>query len=68
MGSPRSCLAQFAALAREPDPATMRKLAREAWHKHGLIVLDTMWLGGWADRRQAEMLAEKAHGRRKAHG
>ena len=67
-GTVRSSLASYAALGREPDAEASRKLAREAWHKHGLIVIDTMWLGGWADRRQAELLAEKAHGRRKVYG
>ena len=63
--SARSSLARFATLSREPDPEEARRLARAAWHEHGVILLAPAWLNGWADRRQAELLAEKAHGKRK---
>ena len=64
----RSSLAATATLARDPDPVEARRLARKAWHDHGVILLSTEWLTGWADRRQAEILAEKAHGKRKLKG
>ena len=62
--SARSSLAPFAVLAREPDPKEARRLARAAWHEHGVILLAPDWLNSWGDKRQAEILAEKAHGRR----
>jgi hypothetical protein len=61
----RSPLARHAHLSHEPDPAAARRAARDAWHKHGLILINPEWLPGWADRKQAEILAEKLHGRRK---
>ena len=61
----RSSLAGFAALGRQPDPAAARRAARAAWHDAGLILINTEWLNGWADRKQAELLAEKIHGKRK---
>jgi hypothetical protein len=60
-----SPLGRFAHLGNEPDPADGRRLARDAWHKHGLILIRPEWLPGWGDRRQAELLAEKVHGKRK---
>lgn len=62
----RSPLARFAALGQEPDPANARRAARDAWHTHGLILINPEWLTGWADRRQAELLAEKLHGKRRS--
>jgi hypothetical protein len=61
----RSSLAPYAALSRDPDPAAARRAAREAWHRDGLILINPAWLNGWADRKQAEILAEKIHGKRK---
>jgi hypothetical protein len=62
--APRSCLAGAAAGMRDPDPANARAEAKKAWHRDGLILINPAWLNGWADKRQAEMLAEKLHGRR----
>ena len=62
----RSPLARFADLGREPDPAEGRRLARQAWHDHGLIMLRFEWLQGWGDRTLLEQLAAKVHGKRKA--
>ncbi len=59
-----SNLARYAHLSREPDPAHARSAAKAAWHQHGLVLINLDWLG-WADRKQAEMLAEKLHGARK---
>jgi hypothetical protein len=61
----KSPLGRFAMLGHEPDPANARRAARDAWHTHGLIPINPEWLTGWADRRQAELLAEKCHGKRK---
>jgi len=61
----RSSLAATAALAREPDPNAARRAARDAWHRDGLILINTGWLSSWPDRKQAELLAEKVHGKRK---
>ena len=65
MTAPRSSLVSVAATCREPDPAKARKVARDAWHASGLILINPAWLQGWADRKQAELLAEKVHGKRK---
>jgi hypothetical protein len=61
----RSSLASAAAMSRDPDPARARRLARDAWLDHGVILINPAWLNGWADRKQAELLAEKIHGKRK---
>lgn len=65
MSSPRSSLASIAARCREPDPAAARRAARAAWQNDGLILINPSWLTGWADRKQAEILAEKLFGKRK---
>lgn len=62
MNSP---LARYASVNHEPDPAAARRAARAAWQDHGLILINLSWLQSWADRKQAEMLAEKLHGKRK---
>lgn len=61
----RSSLAGIAGSCREPDPRAARRAAREAWHSHGIVLLNPEWLQGWADRKQLELLADKVHGRRK---
>lgn len=61
----RSSLSPFAHMARDPDHEAGRRLARDAWHNTGLILINPSWLPGWADRKQAELLAEKVHGKRK---
>ena len=58
-------LARFAALGNEPQDANARKAARDAWHKHGIVLINPEWLSGWADRKQAEILAERLFGKRK---
>ena len=58
-------LARFAALGNEPQDANARKAARDAWHKHGIVLINPGWLSGWADRKQAEILAERLFGKRK---
>lgn len=61
----RSPLGRFASLGHEPDPAAARRAAYAAWQEHGLILINPDWLNGWADRKQAEILAEKLYGKRK---
>ena len=65
MTQPRSTLAQFAPLMNEADPAHARIAARQAWQNAGLILINPAWLNSWADRKQAELLAEKLHGKRR---
>jgi hypothetical protein len=62
--SPQSQLAPLAHLCREPDSGEARRLAREAYRNTGLILINPSWLISWADRKQAEILAEKVHGKR----
>jgi hypothetical protein len=59
-----SSLARFAHLWNEEDHVKGRAMARDAWQHTGLILINPNWLG-WADRKQAEILAEKLHGKRK---
>lgn len=66
MTNPRSSLASFAPLCREADDANARKAARDAWHKSGIILLNPVWFQHWPDRTQAELLAVKLFGKRKA--
>lgn len=61
----RSSLASIAGSCREPDPRAARKAARDAWQQAGLILINPEWLQSWTDRAQAEILAEKLHGKRK---
>lgn len=61
----RSSLAGIAGSCREPDPRAARRAAREAWQEAGLILINPEWLSSWTDRKQAELLAEKLHGKRK---
>lgn len=62
----QSSLAGVAATCREPDPRNARLEARKAWHRDGIILINPGWLNSWADRKQAELLAEKLFGRRDA--
>lgn len=59
-------LSRTSTLAHEPDDANARKAARDAWHKHGIVLINPKWLSGWADRKQLEIQAEKLFGKRKA--
>lgn len=61
----RSSLETFAGACREPDPEQARREAKAAWHRDGLILINLGWLSSWADRKHAELLAEKCHGRRR---
>lgn len=63
-GSIQSSLGRHAHLGRAPDPSKARHLAREAWQREGLILINPEWFTSWADRKQAELLAEQLHGKR----
>lgn len=60
----RSSLAPLAGACREPDPRAAKRAARDAWHKGGLILINPEWFQSWADKKQAELLAEKLFGKR----
>lgn len=60
----KSTLAPYAPGMRDPDPRNARVEARKAWHRDGLILINPAWFNSWADRKQAEILAEKLFGRR----
>lgn len=55
-------LARYAHLAQEPQPSNAMDAARKAYAEtQGEVVLiNRSWLVGWADRKQLELLAEKA--------
>lgn len=61
----QSSLAPIAPACREPCDANARKAARDAWHKHGIVLVNPAWLQSWTDQKQAELLAEKLFGQRK---
>ena len=60
----RSSLGPIAPLGRDPDPAKARAAARDAWQRHGFILINPDWLPSWTDRKQAELLAEALYGPR----
>lgn len=59
----RNPLAKHAGSMRDPDPEAARRAAAAAWHEHGIVLINRDWLGAW-DWKQAEILAEKLHGKR----
>lgn len=61
----RSTLAPYAPSMREPDPAAARRLARQAFHETGFIVLDPAWIQSWGDRELVKAIAAKVHGKAK---
>lgn len=65
MSNFRSALAPYAASMRDPDPATARRLARQAFHETGFIVLDPAWVQSWGDRELVRAIAAKVHGKPK---
>lgn len=64
MTSYRSSLASIAPACREPDDSHARAAAAAAWHQTGIILINPAWLTSWADRKQAELLAELLFGKR----
>ena len=65
MTAPRSTLARHAAAMRDPDPAAGRRMARDAYHASGLVLINPEWLSSWVDRRALINLADQVHGKRK---
>lgn len=65
MSSFRSPLAPYAASMRDPDPKAARRLAAQAFHKTGFIVLDPEWIESWGDREFVKAIAAKVHGKPK---
>lgn len=66
---PRSALAPFAHLTREPSPEEAWELCRAAWHNQGILCLRLDGLDtriGWVAQRVARNLGEQAFGKRKA--
>lgn len=61
----QSTLARHAASMRDPDPAAARRLARQAFHDTGFIVLDPAWVQSWGDRELVKAIAAKVHGKPK---
>ncbi len=60
-----SALGRYAHLHRDANPVDARVAARDAWHRHGIVLINPEWFTSWTDRKQAELLAEKLHGKRK---
>lgn len=60
----RSSLAPYAASMRDPDPVNARRAAIEAYESSGgdVVLINRKWLTSWADRKQLDLLAEKALG------
>lgn len=60
----RSSLTPYAASMRDPDPANARRKAREAYETSGgrMVLINKDWLATWTDRKQLDLLAEKALG------
>jgi hypothetical protein len=67
MNAPRSCLAPYAESMRDVHPDQGWEAARDAWHTHGLVLLNLAEVEqrrGWAAARQARNLAEQCFGKR----
>lgn len=62
-----STLARYAALNNDPDPNAVQRIARRVFDETDgkIIILETERLTSWADRKQAELLAEKTGAKRK---
>ncbi|WP_126516778.1 hypothetical protein [Sphingobium amiense] len=61
----QSSLGRHASSMRDPDPAAARRLARQAFHETGFIVLDPAWIQSWGDRELVKAIAAKVHGKAK---
>lgn len=69
MTQPQSQLARYAHLHREPDAEQAWGLARDAWHTHGIAVLNVAEVEkrrGWVAARMARNLAEECFGKRRS--
>ena len=59
----RSSLAPHVA-SGPTSPEDVRRKCAAAYHKDGVILLKPEWFETWADRKQLEILADKAFGKR----
>lgn len=60
----RSSLGRFAHLMREPLVKDAVQAARDAYNHSGgeIVLINRNWLESWTDRKQLDLLAEKALG------
>ena len=60
----RTSLTRHTASMRDPDPALARQSARNAYIASGgkIVLINAEWLATWADKKQLDLLAEKALG------
>lgn len=63
-GVTRTSLTPYASSMRDPDPAMARKAARDAYLASDgeIVLLNRKWLQNWTDKKQLDLLAEKALG------
>jgi len=64
MSRPASPLAAVIGPCREPDPAAARRAARDAYHHHGIVLINPDWLPGQGEREILTGLADQVHGPR----
>ena len=67
MSGVRSSLSRFAHLGREPDADEGWRVAKAAWHTHGLLLVNPAEAEkrhGWVAGREAKNLGEKLYGKR----
>lgn len=57
-------LGKFAPLMRDPDPMAAKRLAQKVFRdtKGQMVVVHKSWLTNWPDRKQLDIIAEKALG------
>lgn len=60
----RSSLGRVAHLMREPQARDAVQAARDAYRNSGgeIVLINKTWLRDWADRKQLDLLAERALG------
>ena len=58
----RTSLTGYSSMMREPDPEEAKRAARAAYaeSKGKIMLIHSDWLKGWADKKQADILASKA--------
>lgn len=61
-GINRTSLTGFAASMRDPDPEAAWRAARDTFTRSGgeIVLINKNWLESWTDRKQLDLLAEKA--------
>lgn len=67
--SGRTSLTRFAGQMREPDPTGIYRAKKEAWHDHGLLVVDPKndlcWDGTYELENTLTNLGNRLYGKRK---